>query len=1250
MENEFIKLIEDYSRGGVDLGKVRLFLLAHTADAHYLEYVDKLIFVADDKDDRTAVAFFHSAKFWGLYLKDLKAAKEENVAAVAIYRSLDDYENAFGYLSTLNNSLVAAILENDLKTAYSSAAAGLRLSREENKSIYYVTFSNNYVYILNEVGLYDKALNMIEENLRLKNVMLKASYCLTEYLYINQLITLKRYDDALAYLDGAFVRRKETIKHFDVRIFYAQYLRLYTALGNKEKAAEYFKALVGVYDVDVESDGVDVELIDVYLEMARYYAFIGDDDKAYKYYKICYDHSDKLLGQQHGVLAPFIEVGERLGKFMAAYRSELTALDKMCADIAARIMGNSDENGYSHEVDLTQFKKDLTHIHNLYRLKAYLLKALKPIFNAQYVTMLFRNNSDGAYVLERPFRTRVLSVTDTNVLDSFGEFPIKTTSLPFKATEGCRGAYVFPIRKTENLAYMLIGYDDVSMYTYGINRLALEQVRSILAEKTEELYKQNRELCAINRDFLTHLNNRYGLKKFTDPALSKREDFYVVIIGVDDINRLNDIDFAAGDKVLVSLSKLIRARFGDEYSFRYDSSCFVAVIMGDNDKTEELLTGLLDDARKDSVEFNGQNLTYTVSAGGAFVSNLECFENSVEGARGRFETAQKTGDTYVLYNNKELQLKCQRYLKNIKEYLRIDNTSFDNVPDKETLLSELRKIYVREREILFDDNDIIKETYYKYEKGESPLNYAEWNVLREFTKDLATVTDNFDTPLAYLIHKLLFDFDRKNGELNDAVEQIYYLGLLNWQMGTYADKPVVNAQLINEYKPYFDELNDDAKTYFLRAYGNLALLYTNKSIPVMRGFVNEYLSFLDGVEERYNLDFNFNRSRLTVYRNASTCISLFKDGQELTAENIDFVYQCAYNAVNLIDSMDASSSAAKKTVRYIFHAASYFKGIITRDDLLRYLYSASTPKAEDTTLSQRIETILMVGVHYLEYAMMFGKTDSEEFKAKIDLIFTFIKEEIRLNTNIVVDRNIMNFIIEFSGVLPPDEVKNMLYEITVKRHISTVIHVTGVTEIYDIILKYMLKNNPEYFVGIFGGYTLEDVEDNHGTIKRTCRDMAMLHDIGKHNIIRVISNSSRRLFDFEFDALKRHPIDGYNLIKDTSFSDTVKAGILYHHKWYNNEGGYPAQKDTSCDKPLVDILSVADSIDAATDKYGRSYASAKTLKDLLEEFKGFKDTRYSGAVVDALSAPEVFEQVDDFIENRRPDLIYDVYRSFSAKK
>lgn len=156
----------------------------------------------------------------------------------------------------------------------------------------------------------------------------------------------------------------------------------------------------------------------------------------------------------------------------------------------------------------------------------------------------------------------------------------------------------------------------------------------------------------------------------------------------------------------------------------------------------------------------------------------------------------------------------------------------------------------------------------------------------------------------------------------------------------------------------------------------------------------------------------------------------------------------------------------------------------------------------------------------------------------------------------------------------------------------------------------------------------------------------MFHDIGKHYCMDYVSNSSRNLFEEEFELIKFHPTNFEKFFTQSSGPkfDCIRDCAKYHHVWHNGKGGYPAVEayDTK-NRPFVDILSIADSIDAATDLIGRPYAVRKTLEELAEEFESFRDTRYSGFVTDILKRPHIMEKINHTIQEERKHINYKVY-------
>ena len=105
----------------------------------------------------------------------------------------------------------------------------------------------------------------------------------------------------------------------------------------------------------------------------------------------------------------------------------------------------------------------------------------------------------------------------------------------------------------------------------------------------------------------------------------------------------------------------------------------------------------------------------------------------------------------------------------------------------------------------------------------------------------------------------------------------------------------------------------------------------------------------------------------------------------------------------------------------------------------------------------------------------------------------------------------------------------------------------------------------------------------------------ILHDIGKTSINNKIVNKNGPLTDEEFEQMKKHPIYGYEILKEAGQVPVSSCnGVLEHHEKANGKG-YPnglSLKDISY---FGRIMAVADVFDALTTR--RSY------KPALETFK-----------------------------------------------
>lgn len=135
------------------------------------------------------------------------------------------------------------------------------------------------------------------------------------------------------------------------------------------------------------------------------------------------------------------------------------------------------------------------------------------------------------------------------------------------------------------------------------------------------------------------------------------------------------------------------------------------------------------------------------------------------------------------------------------------------------------------------------------------------------------------------------------------------------------------------------------------------------------------------------------------------------------------------------------------------------------------------------------------------------------------------------------------------------------------------------------------------------------------------RYAGQLHDIGKIGITERILNKPGKLTDWEFAAIKDHPVIGERIIKSLDFLEVVRSIIRHHHERWDG-GGYPdgLQKE---DVPLLArIMAVADAYDAMST--ARPYRGALSPKKARDEV-----SRCSGSQFD----PRLVEVFLDVLKN-----------------
>jgi putative nucleotidyltransferase with HDIG domain len=131
------------------------------------------------------------------------------------------------------------------------------------------------------------------------------------------------------------------------------------------------------------------------------------------------------------------------------------------------------------------------------------------------------------------------------------------------------------------------------------------------------------------------------------------------------------------------------------------------------------------------------------------------------------------------------------------------------------------------------------------------------------------------------------------------------------------------------------------------------------------------------------------------------------------------------------------------------------------------------------------------------------------------------------------------------------------------------------------------------------------------------RISAILHDVGKLGIEDRVLKKEGVLTSEEFETMKRHPVMGYEIVRQVKQLTEMLPGIRSHHEALNG-GGYPDHIKGDELPMMARIISVADTFDAITTK--RPYQDPMEFPKALEILRKQAGTKYDPIVVDALDS------------------------------
>ena len=127
----------------------------------------------------------------------------------------------------------------------------------------------------------------------------------------------------------------------------------------------------------------------------------------------------------------------------------------------------------------------------------------------------------------------------------------------------------------------------------------------------------------------------------------------------------------------------------------------------------------------------------------------------------------------------------------------------------------------------------------------------------------------------------------------------------------------------------------------------------------------------------------------------------------------------------------------------------------------------------------------------------------------------------------------------------------------------------------------------------------------------------LLHDIGKIFTPKEILYKPGPLTDEEWSVMRRHPVEGAEVLEKIAHLRDMAMNVRYHHERYDGSG-YPEGRKGEAIPLGARIAAVVDAFDAMISD--RPYRKGISVAEAIKELKHCRGTQFDPKVVDAIVA------------------------------
>lgn len=557
----------------------------------------------------------------------------------------------------------------------------------------------------------------------------------------------------------------------------------------------------------------------------------------------------------------------------------------------------------------------------------------------------------------------------------------------------------------------------------------------------------------------------------------------------------------------------------------------------------------------------------------------------------------------------------EQYIRDLRVVRSISRPSFPEGKAPAAVLEEIQTNALRCNALMRQNEALLAQ--FVYDRDPVSLTEEDIQGLSAFAGRLFNYANSEDMGVAFKVHQLLLAAARSREDVPMIVRELYYTGITLHYMNVRDEGTGINllGDAIQvyfteaaEYMSRYEQLDRNTRQYLIRCVGNTRL-------GMSRGTHAESCRYL----ERF-------RRAMDIIQSAH----YHALDPEFPWES--YIYSMHMDRMTLLTHLRQEEDP--EVARQVLESA----GSVAQDD-----YSA-----------EAINRKLVLAAYLSVYAERLDEAGAQRYRATVEQVRRSADQYLEQMPASQYPRVVNSAAWELSKInTSSDETANrrMLGSI-LAGHKPTYVHSLMVAELTRALLHRQIETRPETLVGLLSCRSAAEVQARREELCQTAYECGLYHDLGKCAVLMYIDNNARRLLDEEFFCIQSHPRTGADILNRMGCGRTLALAALYHHCYYNGKGGYPNDVP-SCPpeiKGIVDALSVADSLDAATDNIGRCYNLAKPFRMLLEELRAQSGTRYAPNVVALFEDERFCQQLAENTDAERKRVYLQVYHAGREEK